>query len=139
MPQLNAYLTFDGNCAEAMRHYQKILGGEVNMFTHGESPMADQCAPEARDRIMHACLMVDGQSLMGADAMTHCPYEGVKGVSMTLNYPTAAEGQRVFDALAEGGKVTMPMTETFWAEGFGTLVDRYGVSWMLNCGMKPMS
>ena len=135
MPQIDAYLFFDGNCAEAMRFYERTLGGKVEMMmTHGESPMAAQTPPGSADRIMHARMSLDGRILMASDAMAGQPYEGMKGFSLSLMFPTAAAAQPVFDALAEGGRVTMPLQKTFWADAFGMLVDRFGTPWMVNAG-----
>jgi len=135
MPQLNTYLTFDGNCAEAMRLYERTLGGKLDLMTHAQSPMADQTPPGMADKIMHARLTFDGGMLMASDAMAGHPYGGMKGFSLSLIYPTPAEAQRAFDALSEGGRVTMPVQKTFWSEAFGMLVDRFGTPWMVNGGM----
>jgi PhnB protein len=132
MHQLNAYLFFDGNCADAMRFYERTLGGKLEMMTHADSPMAAQTPPGSADRIMHARLGLDGGVLMASDSMVGQPYGGMKGFSLALEYPTVADARRVFDALAEGGQVTMPMQKTFWAEAFGMLVDRFGTPWMVN-------
>ncbi len=140
MPQLTAYLSFDGNCAEAMRFYAKVLGGELKtLLSYGASPMGEQCKPGDRDRIMHAYLEHPAFAIMGGDATSDMPYTGVQGVSMTLNYDTVAEARRVFDALSQGGKVTMPMSETFWADAFGMFNDRFGVPWIVNGGMRPLA
>jgi PhnB protein len=131
MSNLAAYLTFDGTCAEAMRFYEKTLGGKLEfMQTFGESPMP--CPDAMKDRVMHARLVVDGGVLMASDAMGGHPYEGMKGFSISLQSPTLESARKLFDALAEGGKVTMPLEKTFWAEGFGMLVDRFGTPWMVN-------
>jgi PhnB protein len=135
MSQLNTYLTFDGNCAEAMRFYERILGGKLDLMTHAQSPMADQTPPGSADRIMHARLTFDGGMLMASDSMADHPYSGMKGFSLSLIHPTPAEAQRIFDALSEGGRVTMPVQKTFWSEAFGMLVDRFGTPWMVNGGM----
>ena len=135
MHQLNTYLFFDGNCADAMRFYERTLGGKLSLMTHAESPMAAQTPPGSANRILHARLDFDGGMLMASDSMVGQPYEGMKGFSLSLIYPTAAEGRRMFDALAPGGHVIMPMEKTFWAEGFGMLVDRFGTPWMVNGGM----
>jgi PhnB protein len=131
---LNPYLFFDGTCADAMRFYEKVLGGKLDLMTHASSPVADQTSPEMADRIMHARLVFDGGMLMASDWMAGQPYDGMKGFSLALAYPTVAEAKKVFDALAEGGKVTMPLDKTFWAEAFGMLVDRFGTPWMVNGG-----
>jgi PhnB protein len=136
MPQLDVYLTFNGNCADAMRFYERTLNGKLEMLmTHAESPMAAQAPPGSADRIMHARLVIDGRVLMASDSMVSQPYEGMKGFSLSLIYPTVADAQRVFDALAEGGQVHMPLQKMFWAEAFGMLVDRFGTPWMINGGM----
>jgi PhnB protein len=132
MPELDAYLFFDGNCAEAMRFYEKTLGGKLeSLMTHGEAPPG-AAPPGNDDRIMHASLVLDGRRLMASDAMAGQPYERMQGISLSLTYPDAAEGRRIFDALADGGKVIMPYGETFWTKGFGMLVDRFGTPWMVN-------
>ena len=130
--QLDSYLTFNGNCAEAMRFYQHTLGGKLDLMTHAQSPMAAQTPPGSENRIMHARLSLDGRLLMASDSMVGPPYQGMKGFSLSLIYPTVAEAQRVFNALADGGKVIMPLDKTFWAKAFGMLVDRFGTPWMVN-------
>ena len=137
MPQLNAYLVFDGTCAEAMHFYERVLGGKIEMMmTNKDSPMCGQMPPENEDRIMHARMVIDQGLLMAGDAMTGCePYQGMKGFSLALSYPSAAEAQSVFEGLGEGGKVTMPLQKTFWAEAFGMLTDRFGTPWIINGGL----
>jgi len=137
LPKLDPYLFFDGNCSEAMRFYQQTLGGKLEaMMTYAESPMPEQCPPGSEDRIMHACIDLNGQLLMASDCPGGQRYEGMKNVSLSLLYPTVDEAKRAFDALAAGGKVVMPMAATFWADSFGMLTDRYGASWMIAGGMK---
>lgn len=136
MPQLDAYLVFNGNCADAMRFYERKLGGKLEvLMTHAESPIAAQTPPGSADRIMHARLVIDGRVLMASDSMVGRPYEGLKGFSLSLIYPTVADARRAFEALADGGQVTMPFQKTFWAEAFGMLVDRFGTPWMINGAM----
>jgi len=138
MLQLDTYLFFNGNCAEAMRFYERTLGGELMVITNAESPVAAQTPPGDANRIMHARLSIDGRVLMASDWQTGRPYEGMKGFSLALTYPTVAEAKRIFSALAEGGQVTMPFDKTFWAEGFGMLVDRFGTHWMVNGNLANM-
>ena len=89
MSQFEPYLFFDGNCAEAMRFYERTIGGKIEMMmTHAESPMAAQAPPGMANRIMHACLVIDGRKLMASDAMAGQPYSGMKGFSVSLLYPT---------------------------------------------------
>ena len=140
MTQAIAYLGFDGNCADAMRFYEKALGGKLEVLMSGaESPMADQMPKEFAHRILHARLALPGGGLLYAgDAPANMPYEGIKGVSITVDYATVAEAERVFDALAAGGRVTMPMQEAFWAKRFGMLVDRFGTPWIVNGEPVPI-
>lgn len=95
------------------------------------------CPPGLGHRIMHAYLVHPEFDLMAGDTPPGVTYQGIQGVMMTLTYPTATEGRRVFDALATGGTVTMPLGETFWADVFGMVTDRYGVPWGINGGSKP--
>ena len=137
MPVLDSYLFFNGNCAEAMRHYERTLGGKLEtMMTYAESPQPEQHPPGSEQRIMHASLIVDGRSLMASDTPAGQPATGMSGFSLSLSYPTAGEARRIFDALAEGGKVMMPMEKTFWAEAFGMLTDRFGTPWMVMGGVS---
>jgi PhnB protein len=136
--KVNPYLSFNGNCAAAFRFYEKVFGGTVPMIMkYGESPMADQTPPEFRDKIMHTRLIAGDTVIMGSDAPPG-RYEKAQGITVAIGVDTAAEAERVFHALAEKGTVTMPISETFWAERFGMLTDQFGVPWMVNCE-KPMS
>ena len=138
MPKLNAYLSFDGNCAEAMKFYARVLGAKVEaLITYGEVPGNDGPPGGDADKIMHAYLVHPEFELMAGDTPPGVPYRGITGVMLALSHATAAEGQRVFDQLATGGTVTMPPGETFWAELFAMVTDRYGVPWGINGGMKP--
>lgn len=131
--RINPYLSFDNCCRAAFEFYAKTFHGEIAMImSRGESPMADQVAPEHRDGVMHAQLQIGDQVLMGADAPPGC-YTKPGGGCVTLNVDSNAEAERLFAALSEGGAVQMPIGETFWANRFGMLVDRYGTPWMINC------
>ncbi|MEO5660866.1 MAG: VOC family protein [Polaromonas sp.] len=134
MPNPIAYLTFDGNCAEAMRFYERALNGKLQaLMTYGESPMAAQMPAAMAALIIHASLALEGGGvLMAGDKMPEQPYEAMKGFSLALTYDTVAEAQRAFNALGDGGKVTMPLQATFWAKTFGMLVDRFGTPWMVS-------
>ena len=140
MPQAIAYLGFDGNCADAMRFYEKVLSGKLEVLMSGaDSPMAEQMPKEFLHRIMHARLALpDGGLLFAGDGPANMPYEGIKGVSITLNYPTTAEAEKVFAALSAGGEVTMPMQPAFWAASFGMLKDKFGTPWIVNGEPKPL-
>jgi PhnB protein len=134
-----AYLSFDGNCTEAMRFYETVLGGQLFVLTAGASPMAEQTPPEMRDKVMHASLTLPGGgALFAGDHWPGTPYEGIKGVALTLNFDTVDEARRIFERLSAGGTVTMPINEAFWAKAFGMLTDRFGCPWVVNGEMKPM-
>ena len=136
-PQLDPYLFFDGNCADAIRFYESALGGKLTgMIRYGESPEPGHCPPGSAQRIMHAAIDLNGQLLMASDIPGGQAYEGMKNVSLSLFYRTVDEARRAFEALSDGGKVTMPLAETFWADIFGMLTDRFGTSWMVSGGMK---
>jgi len=138
LPKMDPYLFFDGNCAEAMQFYQRTLGGKMEaMLRYSESPEPNQCPAGSGERIMHACIDLNGQLLMASDCPGGQPYAGMKNVSISLLYPTAADAKRIFDALAPGGQIVMPMAPTFWSDSFGMLTDRYGTSWMIGGGAKP--
>ena len=140
MPQVIAYLAFDGTCADAMRFYEQALGGRLEALISGaDSPMADHIPKETAHRIMHARLALpDGGILYAGDAPTQPPYEGIKGVAITLNYDDVAQAEAAFAALVEGGRVTMPMQEAFWARRWGMLVDRFGTPWIVNGELLPL-
>ena len=134
---MTPYLFFDGTCAEAMRFYEKALDGKIEMMmTQAEAPPSAGMPPGSPDRIMHAILALGDERLMASDTMAGHKYEGMHGFSLALSYPTVAEATPVFDALAAGGKVTMPMGPTFWVEAFGMVVDRFGTAWMVNAGKE---
>ncbi|HSJ08733.1 MAG TPA: VOC family protein [Longimicrobiales bacterium] len=126
------YLNFDGNAGEAMRFYQEIFGGDLELSPFGESPMADEVPADMKDRLMHAELRVGDQVLMSSDAMPG-QYGTPAGTYVTIALGDVAEADRIFAALADGGVVQMPIQETFWAKRFGMLADRYGTLWMVNC------
>jgi PhnB protein len=132
--KLNPYLAFDGQCREAFELYEKTLGGKISFIqTIGESPMASSTPPEAHGRIMHVTLQIGDQVLQGGDAP---PGQFTKpaGFSVALHFDEAAEGERVFKTLAQNGQIRMPFQPTFWAKGFGMLIDRFGTPWIVNAG-----
>ena len=136
--KLNAHLNFNGNCAEAMKFYERHLGAKTTFtITYAGSPMAEQFPAEFGDKIMHATIRIGDAVVMAADSPpSH--YKPMSGFSMSLNVATPKEADRIFTALSDGAKVTMPLQETFWAQSFGMLTDRFGTPWMVNCG-KPQS
>lgn len=134
--QLDTYIFFGGNCAEAMRFYENTLGAKLNaLMKYGEAPDPSQCPAGGADKIMHAHLVLEGGSnLMASDWAAPKPYPGMSGFSVSLFYPQAADARRAFDALAKGGQVMMPLGKVFWSEAFGMLVDKFGTPWMVSGG-----
>jgi PhnB protein len=130
---LNPYLHFNGNCREAMEFYAKVLGGKIlAMMTFADMPSDQPCLPEVRDLVAHARVAIGDELLMASDAPAG-RFEKPQGFSVTLSIKDPAEAERVYNALAEGGTVGMPLSETFWAQKFGMLKDRFGTPWMINC------
>jgi PhnB protein len=135
---MEAYLTFNGNAAEALAFYAKCLGGKIAFsMTFGESPMGADTPADFKNKIMHATLEARGQKLMASDAPPGFKFEGYKGFSLSVQAKDVKEGEQLFNALAAGGKATMPYAPTFWSSGFGMLEDKFGVPWMVNCEQPP--
>ena len=131
--QLNPYLLFNGNCADAFKFYEQTLGGKIeSLFPYSGSPAAEHAPPEWGDKVMHATIAIGDQKLMGSDPPPG-RYEQPKGISVSISLKDPSEGERIFKALAEGGTTLMPFAKTFWASGFGMCTDRFGIQWMVNC------
>lgn len=129
-------LSFRGQCREAFEFYAKILGGKIAAAQpYGEGSPEMPVAKEHRDWLMHCWLQVDDQAIMGADMdVGWAPNidKPKNGFDVTLHTKDAAEAKRWFDQLSEGGKVVMPFDKTFWSPGYGSLIDKFGVPWMIN-------
>ena len=134
--QISPYLIFNGDCRAAFKFYEQLFGGKIDFsMTYAESPAAAETAPEHRDRLIHIRMSVGGQTLMGSDAHGG-RYEKPQGTWTSLNVDSAAEGERIFKGLSQNGSTVMPFQKTFWAEGFGMCVDRFGTPWMVNAENK---
>ncbi len=134
MPQPIPYLSFDGNCTEAVRFYERVFNGDLQaLMSYGDTPGCEDMPAEAKKRIMHACLILsDGGVLMAGDCPPGIPYEPMKGIMLALTYKTEDEATRIFNTLTEGGQITMPLAPTFWAKTFGMVTDKFGVGWGIN-------
>ena len=135
--KLSTYLMFEGNCREAFTHYHKVLGGKIQaMMDHKGTPAEEHVPAEWHDKILHACLEIEGQLLMASDAPPNNSDGPMRSVSVSVSVPTPEEADRIFAGLSEGGaKITMPIGETFWSPRFGMLVDRFGTNWMVGADM----
>jgi PhnB protein len=131
--QLNPYLLFTGQCEEAFKFYEKLLGGKIEaMMAHEGTPAEKGVPPEWRKKILHARLAVGDQVLMASDAPPGRQQQP-QGFSVSITLKDPAEAERIYHGLAEGATVTMPIQQTFWAKRFGMLTDRFGIPWMINC------
>ena len=132
--QIQPYLFFNGRCEEAINFYRKALGAEVEMmmrFNESPDPLPPgMLAPGFENKVMHASVRIGGAVVMASDGMAAGDTE-FKGFSLSIDAPDAASVDRLFNALAEGGSVTMPAGKTFWSPWFGMVTDRFGVGWMV--------
>lgn len=130
------YLMFDGHCREAFTLYEAVFGGKIlAMMDHRDTPAEAHVPPEWVDKIMHACLEIDGQMLMASDAPPDRSDGPMRSVSVSVNVTDIAEAERIFAGLSEGATIQMPMAETFWSPRFGMLRDRFGTNWMVGAEM----
>ena len=128
--KIDAYLTFNGNCREAMTFYAKCLGAEL--FSMPFSEAIPDVPADAKHRIMHARLTKGSETLMASDTMPGMPFQQGNNFSISVNCGSVQEIDALFAAFGEGAKITMPLQETFWAVRFGMLTDRFGINWMFN-------
>jgi PhnB protein len=132
--QINAYLSFSGQCEAAFQLYEQLFGGKIEgIFRYAGTPMEGQFPPEWGNKIMHIRLVAGQNEIMGADAPPGQSEGPAKRFSMSIGLADPDEAKRLFDGLAEGGSIQMPLQATFWAAAFGMLTDRFGIPWMINC------
>ena len=138
MATVNIYLTFNGNCEEAFRFYQSVFGGEfpyIGRFK--DMPAGDdiKLKPGEENRIMHVSLPISKETiLMGCDTGGEWAsgYSQGNNFSISIAADSKEEAEKLFKGLSAGGKVTMPLSKTFWSEFFGMLTDKFGISWMMS-------
>jgi len=145
---ITPYLSFAGTTREAFGFYAKALGASIEaMLSYDDMPKppagdevgCGEGGPPKGDGIMHASLLLPGGArVFAGDTPPGMTYEGMKGVMLALQYDTVDQAHSAFHALSQGGQVTMPLAETFWAKTFGMLTDRFGVSWAVNGQPIPM-
>lgn len=128
---IHPYLLFTSSCREAFEFYQQVLGGELTISAFSDVPEEARMPGVDPNLVMHASLTLGSDILMGSDDPTGDggPKTGFAVAYVSDNY---AEGERALSALANGGEVTMPFSETFWSKGFGMCTDRFGISWMVD-------
>jgi PhnB protein len=131
--QLEPYLFFHGRCEEALNFYKACLGGEiVAMNRFAGSPMEANVDADFRDKVLHASFVAGDVKFMASDGRPGPGPSGEDDIALSLATNDPAQGERVFNALAEGGEVTMPLDDAFWGGRFGSLTDRFGVQWMIS-------
>ena len=136
--QVNPYLFYDGNCEEALKYYQKVLGAKIEAMLPYEGGPAEMLIPaDYKKKIMHARLTIDGEVLMASDAAPG-HFQKRQGYAVSLQVEDPADAERGFEALADGGSINMPFGKTFFSKGFGMCVDKFGIPWMVNCPMEGM-
>jgi len=134
--QLNPYLNFNGTAAKAIKLYETALGAKVeNVMPWTDAPGTPPSA-ETKDRVMHAHLRIGDAALMLSDSMPGQPVTFGTNAHVMLDFDDPNDMARKFEALSTGGKITMPLQDTFWGAKFGMLIDAHGVSWMFNCQAK---
>ena len=129
--QIQPYLSFDGRCEEAIEFYRRALGAKVEMLMRfKEAPEQGMSPPEAGDKVMHSALRIGDSMVLASDGRcTGKP--NFQGISLSLTAANEAEAGRLFNALADGGQVQMPLAKTFFSPSFGMVADRFGVAWMV--------
>ena len=132
MTKINSYLTFNGNCREAMTYYKECLGGELILQTVGESPIAEQMPAQMKERILHSMLTSESIVIMGSDMAPETGLIKGNAVSLMLHFSNEEETRRMYTNLSKGGNATHPLEVTFWGALFGNLTDKFGNQWMLN-------
>jgi PhnB protein len=131
--QVQPYLFFDGKCEEALDFYKSALGAKVEMmmrFKDNPDPQPGMCAPGAENKVMHAAFHIGDTLVMASDGMAGGKPE-FKGFSLSVSAADEKQADKLFDALGKGGKVTMPMSKTFFSPRFGMVTDKFGVGWMV--------
>ncbi|MCL5028005.1 MAG: VOC family protein [Bacteroidetes bacterium] len=130
---LEPYLTFDGNCEEALNTYAKVFNGKVTIQQRYDNP-AMKAPKEYHNKVLHASIQFDDIAILASDIMPGGQLSrGSSDVSLSLNVSSLEESKRIFEQLAEGGKVHHPFEKQFWGAWHGNLVDKYGIRWMVNC------
>jgi|SRR5581483_4580250 len=133
----NPYLFFDGNCEEAFNFYAKLFGGKIDaMLPHEGTPAEGSVPANWKKKIIHACMTIGTTKLMASDAPPEHSQKP-QGFRVHVGVQSTQDAERIFKALEQGGKVDMPLQETFWAIRFGMVVDRFGTPWMINYSKNP--
>jgi PhnB protein len=134
--KLNPYINLDGTAEQAIAFYQRALGARNEGIMRFSEMQGMEVSPEHANRVMHAMLTIGGGVVMVSDTMPDQPGSRGTTVQICLHFDDVADMEKRFDALAEGGTVTVPLQDMFWGARFGMLTDTYGVDWMFSCELK---
>ncbi|MES2431009.1 MAG: VOC family protein [Bacteroidota bacterium] len=126
------YLTFHGNCREAMNFYKKCIGGKITFQTIEQSPLANKLPKEMKNCILHAALVNDKLSILASDMVEEKGLHKSTKVSLLINCSSEREIKKLYEKLSEGGEKTHPLQTSFWGALFGDLTDKFGVQWLLH-------
>ena len=130
--QLVPYIFLYGRCEEALEFYKSVFGGSYELMRVGDSPVASEMPPDSGNRVMHASFTADGIAFMASDGRDVKPVDPDAGnISLSLSLDDGVRGERIFNALAVGGKVGMPLDKAFWGGRFGMVIDKFGTEWMV--------
>ena len=139
--KLIPYLFFDGTCAEAIQFYADVFGGTIASMSHWSDMPPNPSHPvsdEQKNRVMHAHMDAPGFSLMASDGTPGTEQKG-GNLSLSLNFEDVAEGEKLFEALSDGGAIETPLADMFWGAKFGQFTDKFGIDWMFNIALTPVS
>jgi PhnB protein len=133
--KLFPYLSFQGNCEEALIFYKEGLGGEIiQLGRYKESPM--KSPEEFKDKIIHGRLQFGKALLMASDVMNEGPVDSADNISLSIDCDNDQQPEEVFSKMSVEGEIAMPLQEQFWGATFGMLTDKFGIHWMFNCEKK---
>ena len=132
---VNPFLTFNGNCEEAINFYVQIFNGEINQLTRF-SETASNVPDNYKDKIMHISFRFEDNTILAADSLPDKPRTFGNNFSLSVDVMQIMEMEKTFARLAEGGRITMPLQDTFWGSRFGMLTDKFGVNWMFHCDLN---
>ena len=138
MLSINPYLNFDGKSEEALNFYHKVFGGDrpsIMRFSDAPAGAGGEVDPSL---VMHGSVQVGASTLMVSDSPSEGGISMGNGHHISVQTDSKEEGQKVFEALSEGGEVTMPYADQFWGDSFGMVTDKFGISWMINAGTNEM-
>lgn len=139
MTQLIPYLNFNGNCEEAFNFYKSVFGGEFTYFGRfGDMPGSEQMPENEKSKVMHVALPIsENFSIFGSDTSSFSGEASFgNNINLMLSVDTAEEADNIWAALSPDGKVVMPLQNTFWGAYYGQFIDKFGISWMINCELR---